>query len=186
MTGNHKLASRYARAIGELAHEAEALDQVQQELGRLAEAIRGDERFRLVVQSERVPAATKQELLLKVAGENCHRLTRLFVQLVVRKRRAEHLDKMYDAFVAFADQLRGVVEVEITSATALHEDDVSKLADSLGKYTGKQVRIKNVVEPKVMGGVIARVGDLIIDGSVARQLERLKETLQEARLGTVG
>lgn len=186
MTGNHKLANRYAKAIGELAHEANALDQVQQELGRLADAMRADERFRLVVQSERVPADTKRDLLLRVAGENSHKLTQLFVRLIVQKRRAAYLDQIYDAFVAYADRVRGVVEIEISSATALHADEVDKLAKSLGEYTGKEVRITNVVTPEIMGGIVARVGDLVIDGSVALRLQRLKQTLQETRLGNVG
>lgn len=186
MKGDHKLASRYARAIGELAHEADALERVEGELARLADAMRSDDQFRLVIENDRVPLATKQDLLLRVAGEEHHRLTGLFIRLVVQKRRAAYLDQMYEAFVAFANTIRGVVEVEISSATALHDDEVSGLANSLGKYTGKQVRIANVVDPDIMGGIIARVGDLVIDGSVRQRLERLKETLQETRLGNVG
>lgn len=186
MTGNHKLASRYAKAIGELAHEAGALDHVDGDLSRLTEALREDDRLRLIMQSERVPADTKLDLLLRLVGDDSHKLTRQFLQLVVHKRRAAHLVSIYEAFVTFADTIRGVVKIEISSATALHEDDVAGLASGLGKYTGKDVRIKNTVEPEIMGGIIARVGDLVIDGSVARKLERLKESLQETRLGNVG
>ena len=186
MTGQHKLASRYARALGELAEEADALEHVQADLARLAEAVQSDDQIRLVIHSERVPAAAKQELLLKLAGDDSHKLTQLFVRLLVQKRRAAYVEEMYDAFVAYADQVRGVVEIEIRSATPLGEAEVERLAEGLGAYTGKQVRITNVEAPEIMGGIVAQVGDLVIDGSVASRLARLKQTLQETRLGNVG
>ena len=186
MRGHHKLASRYARALGELAEEADALEQVEADLARLAQAVREDRQIRLVIESERVPAETKRELLLKLAGDESHKLTQLFVRLIVQKRRAAYIEEMYDAFVAYADEVRGVVEIEIQSATRLQDADVQKLVDGLSAYTGKQVRIKNVEVPEILGGIVARVGDLVIDGSVARRLERLKETLQQTRLGNVG
>src|SRR5690625_4382356 len=105
MTRQHKLASRYARALGELAEEADALEHVQADLARLAEAVQSDDQIRLVIHSERVPAAAKQELLLKLAGDDSHKLTQLFVRLLVQKRRAAYVEEMYDAFVAYADQV---------------------------------------------------------------------------------
>lgn len=186
MTGHHKLASRYARALGELAQEAGALDEVEADLARLAEAVRADARVRLALANERVPAKQKEALLLHFAGEQSHRLTKQFLRLVVQKRRAAYAAEIYDAFVAYADQARGVVEIEISSARALAEAETARLADGLSRYTGKQVRIRNVVAPEIMGGIVARVGDLVIDGSLASRLKRLKQTLQETRLGNVG
>lgn len=186
MTGHHKLASRYARALGELAEEAGALDAVEADLARLAEALRTDQRVRLALENERVPANQKEALLLHFAGEQSHRLTKMFLRLIVQKRRASYAAEMYDAFVAYADRARGVVEIEIRSAQPLGEGEAEKLAEGLGRYTGKQVRIRNVVVPEIMGGIIAQVGDLVIDGSVASRLKRLKQTLQETRLGNVG
>ena len=93
---------------------------------------------------------------------------------------------MMAEYVAYADQAQGIVEVEVQSATPLGGEEADRLQESLTAFTGKQVRLTNVVEPKILGGVIARIGDLVVDGSVARRLERLKETLQETRLQNVG
>ena len=186
MTGKLRLARRYARALGDLAHERGVLEQVEQELGRVAAVIRGDAGVREVVESQRVPDDAKLELLLRAAGEPVSDVTRLFLRLVISKRRERYLPEMYQQFVAYADEMRGTVEVEVQTAHQLSEEEMESLRQRLGAYTGKQVRIRNVVRPEIIGGVIARIGDLVMDGSVARRLERLKESLRGTRLENVG
>lgn len=186
MTGNRRLAKRYARALSELAHEKQVIDQVERDLGRVVGAIRADDAFRALVENKRVPADVRVDVLLKAAGDNAVELTNMFLRLVVQKRREEHLPAMFDEFIAYADQARGIVEVEVRSATPLAADDADRLQSGLAAFTGRQVRLTNVVEPEILGGVIARIGDLVVDGSLARRLERLKQTLQETRLQNVG
>jgi len=186
MTGNRRLAKRYAQALGELARERQVIEQVQGDLQRVVGAIRSDDAVRSVVENKRVPGHVKVELLLKLAGEQAVDLTKQFLRLVVQKRREDHLPAMMAEYVAYADQAQGIVEVEVQSATPLGGEEADRLQESLTAFTGKQVRLTNVVEPKILGGVIARIGDLVVDGSVARRLERLKETLQETRLQNVG
>nr|MBO2472670.1 hypothetical protein [Bacillota bacterium] len=77
-------------------------------------------------------------------------------------------------------------EVEVRSAHALSDEEVERLRQRLGALTGKDVRIRNVVAPEIIGGVVARIGDLVMDGSVARRLQRLKESLRGTRLENVG
>lgn len=182
MTGKLRLARRYARALGDLAHERGVLEQVEQELGRVAAVIRGDAGVREVVESQRVPADAKLELLLRAAGEPVSDVTRLFLRLVISKRRERYLPEMYQQFVAYADEMRGTVEVEVQTAHQLSEEEMESLRQRLGAYTGKQVRIRNVVRPEIIGGVIARIGDLVMDGSVRTRLEMLGESLKRAQL----
>lgn len=186
MTSNLRLARRYARALGDLAAERQVLDAVEQELGRVAAVFKDDAEVRAMVESQRVPADVKLELLVRAAGEPVSEVTRLFLRLVVSKRRERFLPDMYREYVAYADQVRDVVEVEVQSAHALSEEELAGLQDRLGAFTGKQVRIRNVVVPEIIGGVVARIGDLVMDGSVARRLERLKESLRGTRLENVG
>lgn len=186
MSGNRRLAKRYAKALGELAQQRQVIDDVLGDLERIVAAIRSDGAVRALVSNKQVPGAVKEELLLKLAGDGAADLTKLFLRLVVQKRREEHLPAMYDEFVAYADWARGIVEVEVRTATALGSEEAQRLQESLAAFTGKQVRLNNVVEPKILGGVVAKIGDLVVDGSVATRLERLKETLQQTRLQNVG
>ncbi len=186
MTSNLRLARRYARALGDLAHERGVLDQVEQELGRVAAVVREDAEVRATVESQRVPSDVKLELLLRAAGEGATDVTRLFLRLVISKRRERYLPDIYRQFVAYADEMREIVEVEVRSAHALSDEEVERLRQRLGALTGKDVRIRNVVAPEIIGGVVARIGDLVMDGSVARRLQRLKESLRGTRLENVG
>lgn len=186
MTANRRLAKRYAKALGELAVERGLIEKVQDDLGRVVAAIRSDDAVRFAVENKQVPAQVKMDLLLTLAGEDAADLTKQFLRLVVQKRREEHLPAMLDEYVAYADWARGIVEVEVKTAKPLGRQEADRLMESLAAFTGKQVRLKNVVEPKILGGVVARIGDLVVDGSVARRLERLKETLQQTRLESVG
>ncbi|MBO8142834.1 MAG: ATP synthase F1 subunit delta [Firmicutes bacterium] len=186
MTGNLRLARRYARALGDLAHERGALDQVEQELARIASLIQQDADIRAVVESQRLSPDVKADLLARAAGDQISDITRLFLRLVVQKRRERYLADMYREYVSYADRMRNMVEVEVRSATPLDEEELARLEKSLGAFTGKRVRIKNVVAPEILGGVVARIGDVVMDGSVARRLARLKETLRRSRLEHVG
>ncbi|MFO7264654.1 MAG: ATP synthase F1 subunit delta [Bacillota bacterium] len=183
---NRKVAKRYAKALGELAAARQALDIVQRDLERVVSAIRSDATVSALVASRNVSRAAKEELLLKLAGDDAADLTKHFLRLVVQKRREDHLPAMFEAFVAYADRVRGVVEVEVTTAVPLGDEEAKRLAESLVAFTGNQVRLVPVVEPKILGGVVARVGDVVVDGSVATRLKRLKETLQRTRLQHVG
>ncbi|HEY8418539.1 MAG TPA: ATP synthase F1 subunit delta [Limnochordales bacterium] len=186
MTSNLRLARRYARALGDLAAERGLLETVEQELGRVAAVIRDDAEIRAMLESQRVPADVKLDLLLRAAGEQASDVTKLFLRLVVSKRRERYLLDMYREFVAYADRVRDIVEVEVRSAHPLGDEELIDLRNGLSRFTGKQVRIRNVVAPEILGGVVARIGDLVMDGSVARRLERLKESLRGTRLEIVG
>lgn len=186
MNVNRRLAKRYAKALGELAAQRQVIDEVQRDLERVVGAIRSDGAIEAFVANQLVSRAAKEELLLKLAGDDAVDLTKMFLRLVVQKRREEHLPAILEEYVAFADRLRGIVEVEVKTAMPLGDEEANHLRESLAAFTGRQVRLVNVVDPKILGGVVARVGDVVVDGSVAMRLERLRETLMQARLQNVG
>src|SRR5690606_6621721 len=161
MTGSLRLARRYARALGDLAHERQLLDVVEQELGRVAAVIRDDAQVRAVVESQRGPGDVKLDLLVRAAGGEVSDVTRLFVRLVVGKRRQRDLPEKCREYVAYADRVRDMVEVEVGSAHPLSEEELASLRQRLSALPGKQVRIPNVVTPEILGGVVARIGDLV-------------------------
>lgn len=186
MTGNRKLAKRYAQALGELAVDQSALDIVQEQFGRIASAMEQDARLRSVIANKRIPAEAKREILFQLAGEQPSDLMQMFLRLVLQKRREVHLPAMYEEYVLFADEVRGVLMIEVRTAKPLDANEMESLRNSLSQYTGADVRLVNEVAPDIIGGVVARVGDLVIDGSVAGRLARLKQTLQQTRLQNVG
>ena len=99
------------------------------------------------------------------------------VSFVVAAGRSRDLPAIIDRLVERAAQERQEVVAEVRTAIPLDDERREKLAQALSKATGKKVSVKVVVDPSVLGGVVAQVGDTVIDGSVRRRLEQLKEVL---------
>ena len=90
---------------------------------------------------------------------------------------ASELPAIIDRFVELAATERQHEVAEVRSAIALDDDQIERLAAALGKATGKSVEVKVTIDPSVLGGIVARVGDTVIDGSVRHRLDQLKEQL---------
>ena len=91
--------------------------------------------------------------------------------------RARELPAIVDAFVAKAADSRSEAVAEVRSAVALDDDQKARLAEALGKETGKKITVKVTVDPSVLGGIVAQIGDTVIDGSVRHRLDQLKESV---------
>lgn len=179
---NRWLACRYAQALGELAHEKKMLDDVEQELDSVRRILEDEPAFRKVLQDQRVRHEVKERLLRETFGDRLTQITLNFLLLVVRKNRELHLDEMIDEFHAYADDKRGVVEVEVTTAQPLTDAQAEEVATVLRQVTGRQVRLKTIEDESLLGGIVARIGDLVMDGSARTRLARLRESLKRAQL----
>jgi F-type H+-transporting ATPase subunit delta len=124
-----------------------------------------------------LPAERRVAVVEDLLGAKALRVSVALVVLVVAAGRAGELPEIVDRFVelAAAEHRRAVAEVR--SAVALTPEQTERLREALNRATGKDVELKVVVDPSVLGGVVARVGDVVIDGSVRRRLEQLKEQI---------
>jgi F-type H+-transporting ATPase subunit delta len=100
------------------------------------------------------------------------------VSFLIGQDRASDLPEIVDRFVEIAAESRSKAVAEIRSAVPLDEATVDRLAAALSRVTGKSLEVKTIVDPAVVGGIMARVGDTVIDGSVARRLAELREVLK--------
>lgn len=179
---SQKLARRYALALGELADEEGVLADVRRELDQVAQALHDETSLRRALESENVSVEAKSALIQDLFGERVSRLTLNFLLLVVKKRRESALLDMIEAFSQFADERSGIVEVELTTAEHLDETQSQAIAQSLSQVLGKQVRLTTRQDQDLLGGIVAKVGDLVMDGSVKTRLRRLGEQLKRAQL----
>lgn len=166
----------YASALLSVARAEGVVEDVEDELFRVSRTIAGDDRLRSALTDPAIPLDKRQavvEELLKGARP----VTRNLVSFVVGSGRARVLPEIVDAFLkqSAADRQREVAEV--TSAVDLDEATKAKLAEALSQATGKQVEVHVIVDPYVLGGLRARIGDRVIDGTVRSRLRTLRETL---------
>jgi F-type H+-transporting ATPase subunit delta len=167
----------YASALLEVAKAEGAVDRVADQLFQFARAIEQNEQLRETLNNAGLPAELRQSIVEELLGAKGSQLSAALLSFVVGAGRARDLIAIIDKTVerAAAEEQKEIAEVR--SAIPLSEDQQSRLAKALGRALDKRVEVKVIVDPSVMGGLVARVGDTIIDGTVRHRLDRLRETL---------
>ncbi len=171
-------AKRYAQAVFSLAREKGNFDQWQTDLARLA-ALVGDERASYYLGSPNVPESEKLNLLeasLKDSSQEVKNLARLLLQ----RQRLEIAPEINEIFIESVLAERGIAVAEVTTAEPLDEEGQKIVREQLSKIVGKEIELRMKTDPEIIGGIVARVGDQLIDGSVINQLRRLRARLAAA------
>jgi len=171
------VSRRYAKALFDLAQEKGLLDQVAREFGYVVQMIETQPHLRAFMNDVMISPPKKREVLSRVFDGKISPLVRNFLFLVVQKRREAYLPAMYRAFEELANEALGVVEVEVRSAVPLEEQTARKLEAALVTRLGKRVKFRTQVAPELIGGLVVRVGDTLMDGSVRTRLRRMHERL---------
>ncbi len=167
----------YARALFEIARAEGTLDTVEDELYRFARALEGSEALRNSLTDEQIPASRRQSIVEDLVGGSASPTTVQLVSMVVGSGRGRDLPAIVDSLVARASSAKNLELAEVRTAVPLTGDQESRLAAALAAATGKSVNLKVVVDPFVIGGVVATIGDTVIDGSVRSRIEQLKSRL---------
>ena len=170
---NLELARKYARAIFELAVEDDKLLAYGRELKRVEGDFDGVAGIWGYFDNPGISRADKKTLLKKcfegeLAGE-----VQNFLYLLVDKRRMAYFPEIVRVFEALSNEAQGIVIADVTTASSLDAGQESRLQEKLAGVTGKEVRLRLHEDPKVIGGVVVRIGDKRIDGSVTGRLARL-------------
>jgi F-type H+-transporting ATPase subunit delta len=168
----------YATAVLEVARVEGELDRVGDELFKVARAFESSRELRESLSDRRIPVERKLGVLEDLLGGRTSPLTLGLVSFVVGVGRASDLSAIADQVAARAAAERDRVIAEVRTAVELDEAQVARLAEQLGRATGKHVDVKIVVDPSVIGGLVARVGDTVIDGSVRTRLTQIRDRIQ--------
>ena len=167
----------YAEALFAVARTEGPLTEVEDELFRVAQVVKGNDELRDKLADPHIPVATRQQVVIDLLGGKALPTTVSLVSLVVANGRVRELPAIVDALVAMTAQEANKEVAEVRSAIALTDDQKTRLADALGKATGKQVEVKVIIDPSIQGGLVAQVGDTVIDGSIRRRLDQLRNAL---------
>ncbi len=167
----------YARALFEVARAEGTIDEVEDELFRFARSFESSDELRNALTDEQVPAAKRQAIVEDLLGGKATATTTQLVSMVVGSGRGRDLPAIIDKLVERAAGSKNLSVAEVRSAVPLTDDQQHRLAAALANATGKQVNLKVVVDPSVVGGIVATVGDTVIDGSVRTRVDQLKSRL---------
>ncbi len=175
---NRTAATRYARALLDVARKEADPQAIESELSSFAALLDGSAPLHHVLTSPAVPVSKKAGLVKELVGRGGLSVVigRLLVLLAERDRLAL-LPDLLDEYRRRLLDLQNVVRAEVVTAVPLPEDRVSALEQALNTMTGRTVSMRASVDPAIIGGVVTKIGSVVYDGSVRRQLEKMKETL---------
>jgi len=169
---------RYAKALFELAQEQGIAAEVEGELAAIAEAVENTPEIRSFLTAPGISADRKVEAIAAALGGQASQIVLNTMGLLIQRGRQTEIPGLLEAYRRIAGEALRRVDAIVTSAQPLGEEELKKLAARFGELTGKTVRVKNVVDPSLLGGLTVRVGDTLYDGSLRGKLDRLSKQLQ--------
>jgi F-type H+-transporting ATPase subunit delta len=168
-----EIAEVYARALFEVATEHDKLDLVREQLGEFADALADDRELSVFFFSPYFSTEEKQDGLARVLVDADESVVH-FLDLLIEKHRMPVLFRIRRVYDTMWERENKVLGVEITSAIELDEQTVTGIGDRIGEQTGQRIELTVRVEPDILGGVVLRVGNQILDASIRNRLERLR------------
>ncbi len=169
--------SGYASAILDLARAEGELDRVEDEFLSVGQALEKSAELRSALTDPHLPVEKKQAIMDDLLGGRASTLTVGLIQFMVAQGRSSDIPQVAKSFVEKAVESRDRAVAEVRSAVPLEPETVERLAAALGKATGKKVEVKVVVDESVIGGIVARVGDVVIDGTIANAFGDLRQAV---------
>jgi F-type H+-transporting ATPase subunit delta len=173
MTSHRNPARCYAVALGELAQEAGVLNRVTEELVTIERLASQSAEYKQSISSTGGGREIQERVLRRLAEGRTHELTLNFLLLLVRKRRLAYLSDIAAELQAYTDEINNVQPVTVYTAVALTEHQQDEIAVQLRRQLGRQIRLRCIANPDLLGGMIIQVGKKTYDGSLAGKLQRL-------------
>ena len=164
----------YATALFGVARSEGNLAEVEDELFRFARTLESNDELRTTLTDAALPVSRRQQIVEDLLGGRANPVTTALASMVVGVGRSKDLVSIIDELVRLSASEANKELAEVRSAVPLTDEQRTRLAEALGQATGKSIELKVVVDPSVLGGLVAQVGDTVIDGSVRTRLEQLK------------
>ena len=174
-----EIAQVYARSLFEVAKEHDKLDVVREQLGEIADAIAENHDLQVFFFSPYFSSDEKVDGL-KRALEDPDEAVLNFLELLIEKHRMPALFRIRGEFEALWEEENRLLPVQVTSAIELDESTVRQIGDAIGEQTGRRIELTSEVDPDILGGIVLRVGNSILDASIRNRLEKLRKQVARA------
>jgi ATP synthase F1 delta subunit len=169
-----EIAQVYARSLFEVAKEQSKIDEIREQLGQFADALSEDHDLQVFFFSPYFSTTEKEEGLDK-ALDGADDVLVNFLKLLIENHRMPVIFRVRRAYDALWEEENQRLPVSITSAIELDEDTVKQIGDRIGERTGREVDLSAEVDPDILGGLVLRVGDRVLDASIATRLDSLRK-----------
>ncbi len=174
-----EIAQVYARALFEVASERDSLDEIREQLDAFTDAMHENRDLAVFFFSPYFSVAEKKDGL-KRAVKNANPEFENFLEALIERHRMPAIFRIRTEFTSLWDEARKLLPVQIVSAVELDKETVKSLGDRIGEQVDRKIELSSEVDPDILGGIVLRVGNLILDASIRNRLEQLRKQVAQA------
>lgn len=178
---NTAVAKRYGQALLQIGQEKNCIDQYQEELKLAVDTIDNNAELKGILISQTVSTDKKKEIVKQLFASQVDKNVLNLLNVVIDKKREEHLAAIYDVFCAYADEVRNIAYADVVSAYPLTEEQETALSAQLANMSGKTVKLNVSVDESLLAGLKVTFGDKVYDGTVGARLAGMKNKLHEVQ-----
>ena len=174
-----EIAQVYARALFEVATEHDSLDEIRDQLGAFADAMHSNRDLAVFFFSPYFSVPEKKQGLERALSDANPEFEN-FLEALIERHRMPAIFRIRTEYDALWDEARRLLPVKVTSAVKLDERTVKEIGDRIGSQVDRQIELSSDVDPDILGGIVLRVGNLILDASIKNRLEQLRQQVAQA------
>ena len=176
---NLKIARRYAKALLIIGKEDDKAETYREELDRFSDLVTREKELEQAITNPLYDVGGRKKVLQAIIDKvDISKVMASFLLLLFDKGRFGFLSDINEFYKRLADELKGIVRASLVSATELSSETVEKIRTTLSKKTGKDIILEVEQDPSLIGGIVSRIGDLVLDGSIKTQLLNMRESLK--------
>jgi F-type H+-transporting ATPase subunit delta len=175
------IAKRYAHALYEVAQERNTVDAVEEQLLLIQHTVKESKDLDAMLHSPRIKTEDKKAVLEQIFKAEVNPEVINVLKLIVDRKRETIVSLLAEEFTVIANEARGIADMFVTTAIPLTQEEEVKLADTFGKVVNKKLRVHSKIDPKIIGGVLVRIGNRVYDGTLAGKLNRFHQELKASR-----
>lgn len=174
-----KAASRYAKSLLEVSQEQNQVEQTLADIELIDNTIKGSRDLFLFLRSPIVQRHKKQKVMLELFGDKVSELTRMFIEILIRKERERIVPEIAESFIDLYNDFAGIQKVQVRAANDMDKAGKDNLVKILQEKTGKKILMAFTVDKSLRGGLQVRINDTVYDGSVKHKMEELQDAFLE-------
>ncbi len=174
-----EIAEVYARALFEVAKERDELDVVREQLGQFTDALNENRDLAVFFFSPYFSTGEKKDALMR-AVEGAEPAFLNFLEALIERHRMPVIFRVRTRYESMWDEENKLLPVEVTSAVELDEATVKHIGDRIGEQADRTIELTTVVDPEILGGIVLRVGNVVLDASIKNRLEKLRKQVAHA------
>ena len=176
---NLAIARRYAKALLMIGQEDDQVEDYRQELHAFSDLMEREDALNEAITNPLYDAGERRKVLQMLIGKlELSKVMASYLSLLFDKGRIGYLSDIDNFYQKLADELKGIARANLVAATELSSEAVEKIRASLSQRTGKEIILEVEQDPELIGGIVTKIGDLVLDGSIKTQLLNMRESLR--------